>query len=185
MEYRVPYTVIPLILLAMMLAMSCSEQDSSKAQLPSKNYEYLDLDFDSLYYWEELLVPAYSDIYHKSGEKRFLLTATLSIRNTDKERSIYIEKVDYLDSDGQLQIQYLKSPINIEPLHAKEFVLEEKEEKGGAGAKFIVKWGCNAPVNEPIVQAVMISTASTQGLSFVTESVIIDHSKELDTLIRQ
>ncbi|MEM8603550.1 MAG: DUF3124 domain-containing protein, partial [Cyanobacteria bacterium P01_H01_bin.121] len=45
---------------------------------------------------------------------------------------------------------------------------------GGSGANFIVRWGAAREVSTPIVEAVMISTQSQQGLSFVSAAKVIE-----------
>lgn len=149
---------------------------SDRAALPSKNYHYADIRFDSLARQVKVYVPVYSDIYHISGERRFLLTATLSVRNSSLRDTMYVEKVDYYDSQGQLQRPYLDrpEPLMLKPLESVEFVVENDEDKGGAGANFIVSWGADSPDIRPVIQAVMIGTASQQGLSFITEGVVVE-----------
>ena len=49
---------------------------------------------------------------------------------------------------------------------------------GRLARSFLVEWLATEPVNAPVVEAVMIGTARTQGISFVTEGrVIRDRSK--------
>ena len=44
-----------------------------------------------------------------------------------------------------------------------EYVVEENDTAGGAGANFIVEWSASAEVTSPVVEAVMIGTVSQQG----------------------
>jgi hypothetical protein len=53
-----------------------------------------------------------------------------------------------------------------------DFVVTE-DDTGGAGANFIVEWSAGAEVTAPVVEAVMISTASQQGISFVSQGRVI------------
>jgi hypothetical protein len=51
---------------------------------------------------------------------------------------------------------------------------------GGVGANFIVEWIAEKEVSEPVVEAVMISAASNQGISFVSPGRIIkNHGNRL------
>ena len=60
-------------------------------------------------------------------------------------------------------------------MHSIEFVVEEKESEGGAGANFKVECYTINTDNPPwSVQAVMTSTANSSGLSFITEGVLVD-----------
>jgi hypothetical protein len=142
--------------------------------MPSRNYKFVDIQFDSLQMIQNVYVPVYSDIYHGSGLKRFLLTVTISIRNTSLYDTMYVRKADYYDSQGNLNRNYLSQTILIKPLESVEFVVEDKEMHGGAGANFIVEWGTEHPEIKPVIQAVMIGTSEQQGISFVTEGVVVE-----------
>ena len=48
------------------------------------------------------------------------------------------------------------------------------EDHGGVGANFIVEWQATEKVVSPIVEAIMIGGAGTQGLSFVTRGKVIE-----------
>ncbi len=118
-------------------------------------------------------VPAYSHIYHQDGSRDFNLTATLSIRNTDPEYPITITEVRYYDSGGGLVRTYLAQPLELGPLASIPYVVEERDKAGGVGANFIVKWQTATRVSSPIIEAVMISTASAQGISFTTRGQVV------------
>ena len=60
------------------------------------------------------------------------------------------------------------------PLATAEFVVDESDRTGGAGASFLVEWVADGPVSAPVVEAVMISTAGQQGISFVTEGRVVE-----------
>lgn len=119
-------------------------------------------------------VPVYSHIYQQSQNRTFNLTATLSVRNTDLNSPIIIKKVYYYDSDGKLVHKYLDDPQTIGPLSSTSFVIEEEDLRGGVGANYLVLWEAKQPVNQPIFEAVMISTAQNQGISFVSVGRVID-----------
>lgn len=123
-------------------------------------------------------VPVYSHIYHRSARRQMNLTATLSIRNADLHRSFTVRRVDYYDSEGALVRRYVESPITVGPLSSRAFVVEEEDTRGGVGANFIIEWLSEEPVATPVIQAVMITTASTQGISFVTDGYPIPSAPE-------
>lgn len=177
---RIIHSILSLILIGLW---ACTPQPKQEVHLPSKNYHYIDINVDTLYHSQKVYVPVYSDIYHSSDARRFLLTATLSVRNTSLRDTMYVSEVDYYDSQGNLTRNYLKQTIFLHPLESVEFVVEYKEDKGGAGANFIVHWGTDSPVLKPVIQAVMIGTASQQGISFVTEGVVIEAHHEQDSVI--
>jgi hypothetical protein len=53
-------------------------------------------------------------------------------------------------------------------------VVDRTNVAGGVGANFIVGWQAAAPVSAPVIEAVMISTASQQGMSFVSPGRVIE-----------
>ncbi|MEK6478651.1 DUF3124 domain-containing protein [Catalinimonas sp. 4WD22] len=164
----------------LLLACSSPEQESSAkpdSKLPSQRYQYVDVIVAAMPYQEKIYVPIYSEIYHSSGDRRFLLTATLSIRNISMSDSIYVSTVDYYDSEGVKNRTYLERPIRLGPLASVEFVIEDDEDKGGAGANFIVDWGASENLR-PVIQAVMIGTSSQQGISFTTDGVLMEKKEQ-------
>ncbi len=54
-----------------------------------------------------------------------------------------------------------------------EFLVEQKNIKGGSGANFIVAWASDLSASTPIVEAVMIGTKDGQNVSFVSRGVKI------------
>ena len=126
---------------------------------------------------QTIYVPAYSHIYYYSRNHRIYLAITLSIRNTDLKHPILVMSVRYYDTPGQLIREYLDRPKQLAPLESIDFVVEERDTSGGAGANFIVEWMAEERVNDPVVEAVMISSG-TQGISFVSPGrVISGHSQ--------
>ena len=124
---------------------------------------------------QTVYVPIYSHIYAEDRyrDTPFLLTATLSVRNTDPGKPFTLKKVSYYDSKGALLQQYLDKPQIIEPLGSTRFIVPESETKGGSGAKFLVEWEAETPVIEPIIESVMIGTKLQQGISFISTGRVI------------
>lgn len=113
-------------------------------------------------------VPVYSHIYQRDAERTFNLTATLSIRNTDLAGPVTIRKVYYYDSKGALVQKFLDRPQRLAPLSSVSYVVEEDDLRGGVGANFLVLWDAGQAVSEPVIEAVMISAAQNQGISFTS-----------------
>ncbi len=122
---------------------------------------------------QKIYVPAYSHIYIGNNEKPFLLTVTLSIRNTDSKYQIKIISVDYYQSQGTLLKKYLDNPVTLNPLGSLRYVIPHKDKTGGSGANFIVEWKSGNFVNPPIVESIMITTESQQGISFTSRGQVI------------
>lgn len=122
---------------------------------------------------DSVYVSIYSDIYSRTQAVRFLLTATLSIRNTSFTDTMIVHSVDYFDSAGKRVKEYLKQPIYVNPMASVDYVIEERDQTGGSGANFIVIWSGKTADIKPVIEAVMISTNGQQGISFTTTGVSI------------
>ncbi len=123
---------------------------------------------ESLSQGQVVYVPVYSHIYYGDYERKLMLTGILSIRNTDPDQAITVTKADYYDSDGKLIRSYVTSPVTLKPLASTRIVVKESDTAGGSGANFLVHWQAKTPVNEPIMEGVMIGTAGQQGISFTS-----------------
>ncbi len=124
---------------------------------------------------QTVYVPLYSQIYadERYMDKPFLLTATLSIRNTDPDNTLTLQSVNYYDSQGKLLKTYLGKPLVIGPLGSTRYIVEESESKGGSGAKFLIHWTADKGVTEPIIESIMIGTKMQQGISFISRGRVI------------
>jgi hypothetical protein len=115
---------------------------------------------------QTVYVPAYSSVYTADQAHRFDLAVTLSIRNTDQQQPVIITAARYYGQDGQLVRSYLEKPMRIQPMAALEFFVTESDTSGGVSASFLVEWVAEQSVTAPVIESVMIGTASTQGISF-------------------
>ena len=129
---------------------------------------------------QTIYVPAYSSILTTDAATRYDLAVTLSVRNTDRERPIVLTSVRYVDHDGVVVREDLKRPIRLGPLAAAEFFVTESDSSGGVSASFLVDWVAEQAVSDPLVEAVMISTASGQGLSFTSRGRVIADRRPAD-----
>lgn len=121
-----------------------------------------------LFKGQSVYVPAYSHIYHGDREQPFYLTVTLSIRNTDPAHSITVVSVEYYDTDGKPVRSCLEGEKKLGAMASTSFVVKESDKSGGSGASFIIKWKSDTKVTEPIIETVMISTSTQQGISFTS-----------------
>lgn len=126
---------------------------------------------------QSVYVPVYSHIYTGDQERPFNLTATLSIRNTDPANTITVTEVNYHGSDGKLLKRYIDKPVTLGSLSSTRYVVKESDTAGGSGASFIVKWESEKQVNVPVIESVMISARSQQGISFVSPGRVIEDSR--------
>jgi len=127
---------------------------------------------------ETVYVPVYSHIYVAMKGHPFELAISLSIRNTDLTEPITVLAVDYYDSNGKLVRKYLTKNRDVAPLASVDFFVSESDTTGGFGASFLVKWKSTKRVNEPIIEGVMASTKSGQGISFTSRGRTIREKPE-------
>jgi hypothetical protein len=127
----------------------------------------------TLYKGQLVYVPIYSHVYYGDRERTILLTGILSVRNTDPGQAINLLQVDYYDTDGKLLRKYLTQPVRLGPLGSTRFIVKSSDTAGGSGANFLVRWKAEIPVNEPIIEGVMIGASGQQGISFTSRGVAI------------
>jgi len=159
---------------------ACNPAGKKQDQSKKSASEYLEINkemFNNLMLvkGEIVYVPVYSDIYGTDLNKKIKLSATLSIRNTDMQNEIIVSVVDYYDTHGNLIRNYLDSPVKLKPLQTVNYLVAYKEAEGGIGANFIVEWVSEQEVTEPVVEAVMIGTSSSLGISFVCGGKVLKY----------
>ncbi|WP_026451307.1 DUF3124 domain-containing protein [Aequorivita capsosiphonis] len=127
---------------------------------------------DSVHSTHKVYVPVYSNMYQRTRNERTLLTSTLSIHNTSETDTLYINRIDYYNTDGKFVRKYIESTIFLNTFETLEYVVDEKDESGGSGANFVIEWYGNKKLN-PLFQAVMIGGLGNKTFSFTTEGVEI------------
>ncbi|MEQ9008954.1 MAG: DUF3124 domain-containing protein [Ekhidna sp.] len=120
-------------------------------------------------YEDVIYVPIYSDIYFDANNQKTLLAATLSIRNTSSTDSIFISKIDYFNTTGDLVRTYLTNQISLPPMATINYVIEREDDAGGSGANFIVKLSAKSTNVRPLIQAVMVGQNGNKGFAFSTD----------------
>lgn len=135
---------------------------------------------------QTLYVPAYSHIYIRDAQRSMNLATTLSVRNTSPDAPLTLSTIDYYDSNGDLVRAYLDTTRTLGPLASTYVVVETDDIRGGVGANFLVRWHAETPVPPPVVETVMITTESTQGISFRSTARVLHEEDALsDTLGKQ
>jgi hypothetical protein len=122
---------------------------------------------------QTVYVPVYSHIYGGNRERPFMLSVTLSIRNTDSKHTITVTAADYYDSDGKLLMKYIKKPVHLGKMASTRYIVKESDKAGGSGANFIVTWESESNVTAPLIESVMIGTQAQQGISFTSRGQVI------------
>ncbi len=146
--------------------LNLSERTVSPGMVKSKN------DFNTY-------LPIYSSIYVLSEQEKRSLTSTVSIHNMNLNDSLFVKQIDYYNTEGAFLRSYIDTAIFLKPMETINIVVRQKDNQGGTGANFLIKWAVNNPAaNYPLIEAVMISTASQQGISFTTRGVLLDTPNE-------
>lgn len=162
------------LLLVIFMTIGCAgKQDQAESPLLSMNWQNrsIALDrIDSLYTGSSYL-STYSEIYERNEFRTHKLTATISMKNISSEDSVFITRADYYNTKGEMIRSYLDDPIYIEPLETIEIVIAQEDRQGGTGANFIFEWATKNRENEPLFEAIMISTSGQQGISFTTQGI--------------
>ncbi|WP_201539997.1 DUF3124 domain-containing protein [Psychrobacter sp. 1044] len=176
-------TISILLLATMALLSGCDQtpQDpnvlySEKHQDPIQELEMTTaVDRSQFSYKQTFYVPIYSDIYTDRDNRKVLLSATLSVRNTTLKRSLYINKIDYYGTDGTFIKSYLNKPIELPAMATLNYIVEKEEDKGGSGANFIIEVEGIDETVKPVIEAVMIGNFSNKGFAFSTEGTPVVH----------
>ena len=114
-------------------------------------------------------VPIYSYIETETG-KIHPLYSILGIRNSDPERTIIITSASFYDGRGNLVKQYLEDHLELAPFDTRTFFMNKRNSRAdSSAANFIITWKSDAPVYEPIIDAVMYG--SYEGMSITFKSV--------------
>jgi len=125
---------------------------------------------------ETLYLPIYSYIWHgdRVVSKRYplktLVSALVSIRNTNTQTPIRLFSARYFDTNGKLLKQFVASPVIIEPLGTYELFVEKQESQGGSGANLIIQWDAPIQVNVPIVEAIHAEIKGHSTFTFITRA---------------
>ena len=119
---------------------------------------------------QTVYVPVYSNVFAAPKEVAIHLANTLTIRNTDIHNAIRVTTADYYDTKGALIRKFYLKPVTLAPLETTYVYLSERDQEGGIGANFIVRWQAAKEVNAPIIECLMVGT---QGRAFVSPGQVI------------
>ena len=120
---------------------------------------------------QTVYVSVYSSIWYGaaySGDKpaTMALSGMLSIRNVDPDHDFKLRSIRYYDTDGKLMRE--ENPqLSLGPLASKSMFIPHSD-TGGIGAKFIVVWEADVPINTPIIEYLNIYKTGTSLNTFVS-----------------
>lgn len=125
---------------------------------------------------QSLYLPVYShmlygNISSKGQAARVLLSAMVSIRNTDTKRPIRVLSARYYDTGGRFLRDYVPAAQTIPPLGTLELFVELNDESGGSGANFLINWDSAQPVSPPLVEALHANMDSGKAVILTTQAV--------------
>ena len=124
---------------------------------------------------QRLYLPIYSHIWHgdvdRSGKPtRMLMSVSVSIRNTDPNRSIRVLSAQYFDTDGNRIREYLPSPRVIAPMGTYELFIPREDDTGGSGANFVISWKTDTPASPPVVEGLHANLPAGRAIAFISQA---------------
>ena len=174
--------LLPTFLLATIGLTACHppEKDpnilySDEHKDPIKELE-VDMPKGNMAYQHLFYVPVYSNIYGYEESPKVMLSATLSIRNTSLDNSLYVTRIDYYNTHGDYVRPYLKKSIELPPMGTLNYIVEKNDDTGGDGANFVVAIESEAQNVSPLIEAIMVGTFSNKAFSFSSKGVVIQDS---------
>lgn len=127
---------------------------------------------------QSLYLPIYSHLLYgnvsrKGAPSKVLLSALVSIRNTDPKRPLRLVSARYYDTRGRFLREYLPAVVILPPFATHELFVELHDESGGSGANFLIVWDAAEPVNPPLVEALHANMDSGKAVILTTQAVPI------------
>lgn len=166
--------LLKIILLALLIQSCQNQQELSSIDTINWNKRLVTYPLKDSIIQGSTYLSVYSEIYDRTENRTHNLTTTVSMRNTNRKDSIFIEKAEYFDTQGKSIRTYFNKTIFIAPLETVEIIIDEKDQEGGSGANFLFDWKIKFKSNEPLFEGIMISTSEQQGLSFTTQGVKVN-----------
>jgi hypothetical protein len=125
---------------------------------------------------QSLYLPIYSHmLYGNLGKKntasQVLLSALVSIRNTDAKRPLRVLSAKYFDTQGKLLGERVQTPVLLAPLGTLELFVELNDASGGSGANFVIKWEADQLINPPLVESLHANMDGGKAVIFMTQAV--------------
>ncbi|MEO1339095.1 MAG: DUF3124 domain-containing protein, partial [Myxococcota bacterium] len=127
---------------------------------------------------ELVYVATYSGPFHPA--RIFDFTVTLTIHNVAIDREIEVLSVTYVDQKGTPKREFAPKPITLGPLEARHFTVPPNSPGWSNGANFLVKWQGKKGTPRPLIEALMLTTQSQQGISFISRGRVIERLSRAD-----
>lgn len=163
-----------------LIAVGCGAENTNSLPAPVPVIQPITANNLQIVTGQRVYVPAYSQVLLSPDGSALELAVTLAIHNTDSEHPLIIREVSYYNTEGELVRNYISEPVQLPPLATTGFVVASEDQSGGWGANFMVEWGAEQPVYEPVIEAVMVSTRGTQGVSLISPGRVLSQTRAED-----
>ncbi|HMW16696.1 MAG TPA: DUF3124 domain-containing protein [Accumulibacter sp.] len=127
---------------------------------------------------QTVYVPIYSELRHgnvsSSGRvDSILLSALVSVRNTDPKTAIRVVSALYYNTDGALVRNSIQAPRVVPPFGTLEVFVEMRENAGGSGANYVIKWDAQTMASPPIIEALHSRFQAGYSVAFISRGRVI------------
>ena len=129
-----------------------------------------------LHWGQEMYLPVASSVFAQDEERPLHLTVTVTVHNTGAE-PLVIDRLDYIGTTGDLLEKVVEAPVAVGPLETREYVIRERDIRGGTGASFVLSWQADVPTTAPVVQAIHVSSSGNHSFGFITTAVVLRETK--------
>jgi hypothetical protein len=124
---------------------------------------------------QTLYLPVYSHVLHgdvdsKGVAQQTLVSALVSIRNTDLAKTIRVTSAVYYDTNGKKLREYLQKPVMVPPMGTHEIYVPRSDTAGGSGANFVIVWQSDEAANAPVVEALHLNMPAGRSIAFITNA---------------
>ena len=183
MKSILSYITFGLLFFAMFIV-GCAEETQTKTKVKTKLQVQQLKQYSQFYYpikdknvsipkQQIVYLPVYSHVY-TSEERYEPMGVTISIRNTDLHENLILTNVSYYNTGGDLLESYVTQPHILKPMASIDFVVAISDMRGGSGANFIIEWGGEIKLSNPVIQAVMVNNSGNRAFSFITNGVTVN-----------
>ncbi len=125
---------------------------------------------------QQIYLPIHGRVSAEDG-RPIRLAVNVAVRNTDETRPILVTLLRHRDADGKTVRDYLRAPARLAPKATLDILLRDTD-AGAPAASVLVEWAADRPVAPPIVEAIMVGTAGSQGVSFIEHGQVLeDHQR--------
>jgi hypothetical protein len=128
---------------------------------------------------QQIYLPIHGRVSAEDG-RAVGLTVNIVVFNTDESRPILVTLLRHRDADGKTVRDYLRAPVRLAAKATLDVVLKDAD-PGAPAASVLIEWVADRPVAPPIVEAVMIGTTGSQGISFTEHGQVLEDEQHPPT----